>query len=137
MEISNGLCSQSKRCVQYRLRNRGQNFLRKLYTRTMGRNSATKSFVNSSRLKELSTKRLQKKEQNARLERENGTTVKSVRSMLYMKDLPKYLWAEAFNTAIYLLNRERLRVTPNTTPFEICYGKKPTLSHVSVHHFIL
>lgn len=69
-------------------------------------------------------------EQNARLERENRTVVESARSMLYTKDLPKSLWAEAINTAVYVLNRTPTTQILNSTPFEIWHGRKPTLDHI-------
>lgn len=71
-------------------------------------------------------------EQNARLERENRTVVESARSMLYTKDLPKNLWGEAVHTAVYILNRTPTTQIPNSTPFEMWYGKKPILNHIRV-----
>lgn len=44
-------------------------------------------------------------EQNGKAERENRTIVKSARTMIHAKSLPKFLWAEAMNTAVYILNR--------------------------------
>lgn len=44
-------------------------------------------------------------EQNGRAERENGTLVEAARTMILIKGLPKKLWAEAINTAAYILNR--------------------------------
>lgn len=38
--------------------------------------------------------------QNGKAERENCTIVKSTRTMLETKGLPKVLWAEAVNTAV-------------------------------------
>ena len=49
--------------------------------------------------------------------------------MLYAKDMPTYLWAEAVNSAVYLLNRTPPQAL-NTTPYELWTGKKPTLDHV-------
>jgi hypothetical protein len=43
-------------------------------------------------------------EQNAAAEQENHTTVESAYSMLHDSGLPKELWAEACNTAVYILN---------------------------------
>lgn len=68
-------------------------------------------------------------EQNGRCERDNRTIVESMRSMLHAKSLPKYLWAEAVSTAVYLLNRTTNSQVTNTTPFELWTSKKPTLSH--------
>lgn len=44
-------------------------------------------------------------EQNGCAERDNRTLVEYSRSLLYAKGLPKYLWAEAVNTVVYVLNR--------------------------------
>jgi transposase InsO family protein len=71
-------------------------------------------------------------EQNGRAEREIRTVVESARSMLYTRDLPLYLWAEAVNCAIYLLNRTSSSQTPNISPYEIWHGIKPQLAHVRV-----
>lgn len=42
-------------------------------------------------------------QQNERIERENRTVKESARSMLNAKDLPRFLWAEAVNIAVYAL----------------------------------
>jgi len=44
-------------------------------------------------------------QQNSRAERDMRTIVESARAMLYNADLPMELWAEAVNTAVYILNR--------------------------------
>jgi len=41
-------------------------------------------------------------EQNGMAERKNRTIVGATKAMLYDQDLPRYLWAEACNTAIYI-----------------------------------
>lgn len=57
-------------------------------------------------------------EQNGKAERENRTLVEAARTMLYSKDMPKKLWAEAINTAAYVLNRTGKSNEPGKTPFE-------------------
>lgn len=52
--------------------------------------------------------------------------------MLEAKSLPRFLWAEAVNTAVFLLNRTATSQVPNATPYEIWHGIKPDLSHVRV-----
>ena len=68
-------------------------------------------------------------EQNGRAERELRTIMESARAMLFSRKLPNYLWAEAVNTAVYILNR-----TPSTqvekTPFEEWTGQIPSLDHI-------
>ena len=71
-------------------------------------------------------------EQNGRIERDNRTIVESARAMLYCSGLPKYLWAEAVNTAVYVLNRTPTAQTPNSTPYEIWSRQKPSLGHTRI-----
>ena len=52
--------------------------------------------------------------------------------MLYARDIPLYLWAEAVNCATYILNRTSNSQTQNQTPFEIWNRVKPQLSHVRI-----
>ena len=44
-------------------------------------------------------------QQNGAAERENRTLVEAARSMIHAKNLPIKLWAEAVNTAVFVLNR--------------------------------
>lgn len=71
-------------------------------------------------------------QQNGRSERELRTIMESVRSMLYAKKLPQYLWAEAVNTAVYILNRSTSSQVPNTTALELWSKLKPSLSHARI-----
>lgn len=66
-------------------------------------------------------------QQNGRSERANRTIMESARAMLYAKNMPMDLWAEAVNTAVYLINR---RVKNEVSPYETWTGKKPCLSHI-------
>ncbi|WJZ98853.1 hypothetical protein VitviT2T_017352 [Vitis vinifera] len=52
------------------------------------------------------------------------------RCMLHEKELPKKLWAEAANTAVFLLNRLPTRVLQKKTPFEAWFGYKPDLKNL-------
>lgn len=61
-------------------------------------------------------------EQNGGAERENRTIVEAARSMLNPSKLPKGLWAEACNTAAYLLNRTGKSSVQNKVPYELWYG---------------
>lgn len=71
-------------------------------------------------------------EQNGRAERDNRTLVESARAMLYAKDMPTHLWAEAVNTACYILNRTPTSCNQNKTPYEVWIGKPPRLDHIRV-----
>ena len=64
-------------------------------------------------------------QQNGRIERENRTLVESARSMLHARNLPKFLWAEALNTACYLLNRVITNKNNKVVPYELWTKKKP------------
>jgi len=69
-------------------------------------------------------------EQNGRIEREMRTIVESARSMLSARKLPKNLWGEAVNTAVYVLNRTVPTYLNKKTPIEVYMNKKPDLSHI-------
>lgn len=72
-------------------------------------------------------------EQNGKSERANRTIVESARTMLHAKNLPKFLWAEAINTAVYLQNRVVSRTSSTEkTPFEIWHGVKPSVQHLRI-----
>jgi transposase InsO family protein len=72
-------------------------------------------------------------EQNGKAERDNKTIVQKARTMLHAKSLPLRLWAEAVNTAVYLMNRSGSSSTPEEkTPYELWIGQKPNLKHLRV-----
>ena len=71
-------------------------------------------------------------EQNGIAERENRFVVETVRSMLHAKDLPIKLWAEAVNTAEYILNRTGPSLMEGKTPYELWYGKPAKVDHLRV-----
>nr|AAL58228.1 putative gag-pol polyprotein [Oryza sativa Japonica Group]ABF96256.1 retrotransposon protein, putative, unclassified [Oryza sativa Japonica Group] len=71
-------------------------------------------------------------QQNGVAERKNRTINDMANSMLQDKGMPKSFWAEAVNTAIYILNRSPTKAVPNRTPFEAWYGKKPVIGHMRV-----
>ena len=52
--------------------------------------------------------------------------------MLHEFSLPKHLWAEAVNTACYVINRVSIRPILKKTPYELWMGYKPTISHFRV-----
>ncbi|RVW33419.1 Retrovirus-related Pol polyprotein from transposon TNT 1-94 [Vitis vinifera] len=57
-------------------------------------------------------------QQNGVVERKNQTVMEMAKAMLYEKGLPKIFWAEAVNTAVYLLNRGPTKALLNKTPIE-------------------
>ena len=70
-------------------------------------------------------------EQNGKAERDNRTIVKSARTMILSKNLPLSLWAEAVNTAIYVLNKT-VWTADGVTPYEMWVGKTPNLKHLRI-----
>ncbi|GBE80375.1 hypothetical protein SCP_0300900 [Sparassis crispa] len=52
------------------------------------------------------------------------------RSMIYTKDLPCYLWAEAVSHAAYIKNRAPTSVLNHATPEEKWNQSKPNISHL-------
>ncbi|KAM2527672.1 hypothetical protein TB1_024900 [Malus domestica] len=64
-------------------------------------------------------------------ERRNRTLMNMVRSMMSSADLPISFWGYALHTAAYLLNAVLSKSVPQT-PYEIWYGKKPSLKHLKI-----
>ncbi|KAH9744417.1 Integrase catalytic domain-containing protein [Citrus sinensis] len=58
-------------------------------------------------------------QQNRVVERKNRSIQEMARTMLNENSLPKYFWAEAVNTACYVLNRVLIRPNLNKTPYEL------------------
>jgi hypothetical protein len=72
-------------------------------------------------------------EQNGVAERENRTIVECARSMLNPTKLPKNLWAEACNTAAYILNHTGKSSVENKSPYELWYGRPVgSLRHLKI-----
>lgn len=71
-------------------------------------------------------------QQNGTAERKNRTIMEMARCLLHDKDLPKKFWAEAVNTAVFLLNRLPTKALQQKTPFEAWYGYKPELFNLKI-----
>lgn len=69
-------------------------------------------------------------QQNGRAEREIRTLVEAARSMI--SGMPKHFWAEAVNTAAYVLNQTGPSPVKGKTPFEVFYGKELPLEDLKV-----
>ncbi|KAK5819944.1 hypothetical protein PVK06_024979 [Gossypium arboreum] len=54
------------------------------------------------------------------------------RCLLFEKNLPKTMWAEAVNTAVYIQNRLPTKALAHKTPFKAWFGFKPSLAHMKV-----
>jgi len=70
--------------------------------------------------------------QNGAAEQENCTVVESARSVLHASGLPKELWAEACNTAVYLLNCTGPTPVKDKMPLELWTGSHATFGHLCV-----
>jgi hypothetical protein len=67
-------------------------------------------------------------QQNGVVERKNRTLVEMARTMLDEHRTPKSFWADAISTACYISNRI-LHSILDLTPFELHFGRKPSISH--------
>ncbi|GKC17255.1 retrovirus-related pol polyprotein from transposon TNT 1-94 [Tanacetum coccineum] len=67
-------------------------------------------------------------QQNGVAERKNRTLIKEARTMLADSLLPTIFWAEAVNTACYVLNRVLVTKPHNKTPYELIIGRLPSIS---------
>jgi transposase InsO family protein len=68
-------------------------------------------------------------QQNGVMERKNHTLVEMARTMLYEHRTPRRFWADAITTTCYISNRIFLRSILHLTPFELRFGRKPSVSH--------
>ncbi|KAG8472464.1 hypothetical protein CXB51_034185 [Gossypium anomalum] len=71
-------------------------------------------------------------QQNGVSERKNRSLLDMARCLLFEKKLPKNLWAEVVNTAVYLQNRLPTKALEQKTPFEGWFGFKPSVEHLRV-----
>ncbi|GJQ89322.1 putative ribonuclease H-like domain-containing protein [Tanacetum coccineum] len=66
-------------------------------------------------------------QQNGVAERKNRTLIEATRTMLVDSKLPTTFWAEAVNTACYVLNRVLVIKPHNKTPYELIRGRTPLI----------
>ncbi|KAK8936006.1 hypothetical protein KSP39_PZI013951 [Platanthera zijinensis] len=71
-------------------------------------------------------------QQNGVVERKNRTLQELARTMLAEFSLPRSFWAEAVNTASYVMNRVMLRPLLKRTPYELYFDRKPSVSYFRV-----
>ncbi|KAG8501874.1 hypothetical protein CXB51_004547 [Gossypium anomalum] len=71
-------------------------------------------------------------QQNGVSERKNMSLIDMARCLLFEKNLPKTIWAEAINTAVYIQNRLPTKALAHKTPFEAWFRFKPSLAHMKV-----
>ncbi|GBM81277.1 hypothetical protein AVEN_84691-1 [Araneus ventricosus] len=71
--------------------------------------------------------------QNGVIERENRIIMEAAGTVLHAKDLPEKLWAEAVNTAAYVLNRTRPTPEAGKSPYEIWFKRKSSsVDHLKI-----
>lgn len=70
--------------------------------------------------------------QNGIAERKNRTLQDAAWAMLKQSGLPRQYWAKAIAAATYLQNILPSKATANTTPYELWYNEKPTVTHLRV-----
>ncbi|GJY58588.1 reverse transcriptase domain-containing protein, partial [Tanacetum coccineum] len=66
-------------------------------------------------------------QQNGVAERRNKTLIEAARTMLVDSKFPNTFWAEAVNTACYVLNRVLVIKPYNKTPYELIRGRTPLI----------
>lgn len=71
-------------------------------------------------------------QQNGKSERMNRSIIEKTRCLLIDSKLPKTFWAEAANTAVYLINRTPCKRQNFLSPYETWYGRKPNLKNLKV-----
>ena len=71
-------------------------------------------------------------QQNGVAERKNRTLMNMVRTMLFEKEIPKTLWAEAVRWSNYVLNMCPTLMVKDLTPAEAWNGIKPSVAHFRV-----
>src|SRR5947207_3082635 len=70
-------------------------------------------------------------EQNGVAERANRTIIERVKAIISEGKLDKRLWMELTQSVVYLKNRSQTKAV-ETTPYEMWYGVKPSLSHIRI-----
>jgi len=69
-------------------------------------------------------------ELNGIAEAGNKTVINMTRTLLLASKLPSHMWAEAAQTAAYLINRLPTRILGGKSPMEMLTGRKPNLAHL-------
>lgn len=71
-------------------------------------------------------------QQNPISERKNRTLIEKTRCLLIEANLPNSFWAEAVNTANYLINRSPCKSINGETPFQRWVGRMPSVRHLHI-----
>ncbi len=71
-------------------------------------------------------------EQNGITEHANQKILDKGRTIMKDSSAPDFLWADAFATAVYAINRMAGSHSDSMTPFKAFFGEKPNISHMHV-----
>lgn len=97
-----------------------------------------REYVNSEMIKFMSARGIihettapHNPEQNGKAEREIRTLSEMIRAMIFGRELPKCLWAEAVMSAAEILNKSMISKN-GKSPFENWTGKEPNINEIRV-----
>lgn len=71
-------------------------------------------------------------QQNGQVKRKHRHILDVARALCFQAALPIDLWDECALTTCYLINRTPSQLFGGKTPFELLYGRPPTLTHLCV-----
>jgi transposase InsO family protein len=69
-------------------------------------------------------------QKNRVVEHKNHTLLEMARTMLDEHRTPRHFWDKTINIVCYISNRIFLRSLLNLTPFELRFGRQPSVSHL-------
>ena len=121
IEFGNKVENLLKRKIQYLKSDQGKEFINKRFK---------EAYYTYSIVQQYSAAYTHK--QNGLIERINRTILEKVRCILFHANLPKYLWGEAVNTAVYLYNRTPHSQLQFKTPYQVLNEIKPDITNIRV-----
>jgi IS30 family transposase len=71
-------------------------------------------------------------QQNGVVERQNRTIQQMARLMMDDKKIGQTYWVEEIHTTVHVINKAHLRPHSNKTPYEVWYGRPPSIKHLKV-----